>query len=96
MKSTGGGFPLGEMAKRGWIKKRDNLRDHAEELVAELMNQAGCTRANCRTVPEDRPESRQRERLTHMPSTPGAGKSWPGPTRGTCSPTTVKTATTPS
>ena len=36
-------FPLSEMAKRGWIKKRSNLREHAEELVAELVNKAGHT-----------------------------------------------------
>lgn len=38
-------FPLSEMAKRGWIEKRPNLRDHAEELVAELMNKAGRAQA---------------------------------------------------
>ena len=34
-------FPLNEMAKRGWIESRDNLRDNAEELVAGLMRRAG-------------------------------------------------------
>ena len=38
-------FPLNEMAKRGWIEKRNNLREHAEELVAELMHRAGSTPA---------------------------------------------------
>ena len=38
-------FPLREMAKRGWVENRNNLRDHAEELVSELMNKAGCTQA---------------------------------------------------
>ena len=39
-------FPLGEMAKRGWIEKRGNPRDRAEELITELMNRAGRARAN--------------------------------------------------
>ena len=34
-------FPISEMAKRGWIDQRGNPRDHAEELVTELMNKAG-------------------------------------------------------
>ena len=38
-------FPLSEMAKRGWIEKRPNLRDHAEELVSELMNKTGLAQA---------------------------------------------------
>ena len=38
-------FPLGEMAKRGWIEKRGNPRDRAEELITELMNRAGRARA---------------------------------------------------
>ena len=37
-------FPLNEMAKRHWIAKRSNLREHAEELVSGLMHKAGCTR----------------------------------------------------
>ena len=36
-------FPLREMAKRGWIESRSNLREDAEELVNELMRKAGCT-----------------------------------------------------
>ena len=38
-------FPLREMANRGWIEKRSNLREHAEDLVTELMRKAGCTQA---------------------------------------------------
>ena len=38
-------FPLSEMAKRGWIENRNNLRNHAEELVGELVKKAGCTQA---------------------------------------------------
>ena len=38
-------FPLNEMAKRGWIEKRNNLREHAEELVTELRRKAGHTQA---------------------------------------------------
>ena len=34
-------FPLSQMAARGWIEKRDNLREHAEELVTGLMGKAG-------------------------------------------------------
>ena len=34
-------FPLREMANRGWIEKRSNLREHAEELVTGLMRKAG-------------------------------------------------------
>jgi HTH-type transcriptional regulator/antitoxin HigA len=34
-------FPLNEMAKRGWIEGKDNLREHAEELVSGLMRKAG-------------------------------------------------------
>ena len=37
-------FPLNEMVKRGWVSKRDNLRDKAEELVTELMQKAGYTK----------------------------------------------------
>ena len=38
-------FPLNEMAKRGWIEKRSNLHDHAEELVSDLMKRAGCAQS---------------------------------------------------
>lgn len=38
-------FPLNQMAKRGWIEKRDNLHDHAEELISDLMKRAGCTQS---------------------------------------------------
>ena len=34
-------FPLRQMANRGWIENRTNLRDHAEELVSGLMERAG-------------------------------------------------------
>jgi HTH-type transcriptional regulator / antitoxin HigA len=34
-------FPLAEMAKRGWIEKRSDLRSHAEEVVRDLMKRAG-------------------------------------------------------
>ena len=37
-------FPLNEMVKRGWVAKRDNLREKAEELVTELMQKAGYTK----------------------------------------------------
>ena len=36
-------FPLLEMANRGWIEKRTNLREHAEELVTGLMRKAGAS-----------------------------------------------------
>ena len=35
-------FPLREMAKRGWIEKRGNLRENAQELITWLMRKAGC------------------------------------------------------
>ena len=38
-------FPLHEMAKRNWIEKRENLREHAKELVSGLMHRAGCSQA---------------------------------------------------
>lgn len=34
-------FPLAEMAKRGWISGRTNLRDHAEDLMRDLISRAG-------------------------------------------------------
>jgi HTH-type transcriptional regulator / antitoxin HigA len=34
-------FPLAEMAKRGWIKKRRNLDSHAEEIMRDLISRAG-------------------------------------------------------
>jgi HTH-type transcriptional regulator / antitoxin HigA len=34
-------FPLAEMAKRGWIDKRRNLLDHAEEIMRDLIRRAG-------------------------------------------------------
>src|SRR5262245_10245734 len=34
-------FPLAEMAKRGWIEKRPNLLDHAEEIMRDLIARAG-------------------------------------------------------
>jgi HTH-type transcriptional regulator/antitoxin HigA len=34
-------FPLAEMAKRGWIEKRRNLLDHAEEVMRDLIARAG-------------------------------------------------------
>ncbi len=34
-------FPLAEMAKRGWIEKRRNLLDHAEDIMRDLIGRAG-------------------------------------------------------
>jgi HTH-type transcriptional regulator / antitoxin HigA len=34
-------FPLAEMAKRGWIERRQNLKDHAEEIMRDLIRRAG-------------------------------------------------------
>jgi HTH-type transcriptional regulator/antitoxin HigA len=34
-------FPLAEMAKRGWIEKRPNLLNHAEEIMRDLIARAG-------------------------------------------------------
>jgi HTH-type transcriptional regulator/antitoxin HigA len=34
-------FPLAEMAKRGWIEKRRDLLDHAEEIMRDLIRRAG-------------------------------------------------------
>jgi HTH-type transcriptional regulator/antitoxin HigA len=34
-------FPLAEMAKRGWIKRRPNLRSHAEDVMRDLIGRAG-------------------------------------------------------
>jgi HTH-type transcriptional regulator/antitoxin HigA len=34
-------FPLTEMAKRGWIEKRRNLLDHAEDIMRDLIGRAG-------------------------------------------------------
>jgi HTH-type transcriptional regulator/antitoxin HigA len=34
-------FPLAEMAKRGWIEKRHNLLNHAEQIIRGLIAQAG-------------------------------------------------------
>ena len=34
-------FPLAAMAKMGWITPANNLRDHAEELITDLINRAG-------------------------------------------------------
>jgi HTH-type transcriptional regulator/antitoxin HigA len=34
-------FPLAEMAKHGWIKKRRNLESHAEEIMRDLISRAG-------------------------------------------------------
>jgi HTH-type transcriptional regulator/antitoxin HigA len=34
-------FPLVEMAKRGWIAKRQNLLAHAEEVMRDLIRRAG-------------------------------------------------------
>jgi HTH-type transcriptional regulator/antitoxin HigA len=34
-------FPLAAMAKLGWIKKRPNLKRHAEEIMRDLIRRAG-------------------------------------------------------
>jgi HTH-type transcriptional regulator / antitoxin HigA len=34
-------FPLAAMAKLGWISKRPNLLDHAEEIMRDLIRRAG-------------------------------------------------------
>ena len=34
-------FPLRQMANRGWIKPSRKLREHAEELIQDLMQRAG-------------------------------------------------------
>ena len=36
-------FPLRQMAKQGWIRNPDDLRENAKELVTELMHKAGHT-----------------------------------------------------
>jgi HTH-type transcriptional regulator/antitoxin HigA len=34
-------FPILEMAKRGFVKSKKNIKDHAEQLLRDLMNRAG-------------------------------------------------------
>ncbi len=34
-------FPILEMAKRGFVKTKRNIKDHAEQLIRELMERAG-------------------------------------------------------
>jgi HTH-type transcriptional regulator / antitoxin HigA len=34
-------FPLTEMAKRGWIDRRNDLKEHAEEIMLDLIRRAG-------------------------------------------------------
>ena len=34
-------FPLAEMAKRGWIEQRRDLKEHAEEIMRDLICRAG-------------------------------------------------------
>lgn len=34
-------FPLAEMAKRGWIEKRRNMKSHAETIMRALIDRAG-------------------------------------------------------
>lgn len=34
-------FPLTEMAKRGWIERRRDLKEHAEEIMRDLIRRAG-------------------------------------------------------
>jgi HTH-type transcriptional regulator/antitoxin HigA len=34
-------FPLTEMAKRGWIERRRNLKEHAEGIMRDLIRRAG-------------------------------------------------------
>jgi HTH-type transcriptional regulator/antitoxin HigA len=34
-------FPLAEMAKRGWIEQRCDLKEHAEEIMRDLIRRAG-------------------------------------------------------
>ncbi len=38
-------FPLRTMVRRGWIPNCPHLMDHAEELLADLMDRAGCLQA---------------------------------------------------
>lgn len=37
-------FPVNEMAKRGWIEKKNDLKSGAEEIMLEMINQAGGAR----------------------------------------------------
>ncbi len=37
-------FPINEMAKRGWIEKKDDLKNRAEEIMLEMIDQAGGAR----------------------------------------------------
>jgi HTH-type transcriptional regulator/antitoxin HigA len=34
-------FPLAEMARRGWIERRRDLKEHAEEIMQDLIRRAG-------------------------------------------------------
>src|SRR6266436_2946156 len=34
-------FPLTEMARRGWIERRRDLKEHAEEIMRDLIGRAG-------------------------------------------------------
>jgi HTH-type transcriptional regulator / antitoxin HigA len=71
-------FPLAEMAKRGWIEKRRNLLNHAEEIMRDLIRRAGGEHV---LPPPYRKNNlaRANAKWTPTPLGHGAGRCWRGP-----------------
>ena len=70
-------FPLRQMANRGWIKSSE--REHAEELVKDLMRKAGGAR-HATALYRKNDQNRANAKTDPMLSTPGAGRFWLRPT----------------
>ena len=47
-------FPVVEMAKRGFIKARKNVKDNAERVLRDLMGRAGGLEVAGAVVPKER------------------------------------------
>ena len=54
-------FPLRAMAKVGWIPNVRSLKDHAEELITDLREQAGVRHTATAPLPQERQPPDQRQ-----------------------------------
>ena len=72
-----GRFPVVEMAKRGFIKAKKNVKENAERLLRDLMSRAGGIEVAAPLPENDGARGMQRWIATRSPD--GACTCWPRP-----------------
>ena len=74
-------FPLAAMAKLGWIAKRPNLLNHAEEVMRDLIRRAAASMSYQRPSTGRITRPGRMRKWIPMPSRPGVGKCSRAPIR---------------